>query len=37
MSTSERCSLLRRTAGGSVIVVEVDVDIWDGGTRNLQI
>ena len=37
MSTSERCSLLRRTAGGSVIVVEVDVDVWGAGTRNLQI
>ena len=30
MSTSERCSLLHHTAGGSVIVVEIDVDIWVG-------
>jgi len=37
MSISDRCSPLHRSAGGSIIVVEINVDVWVGGTRNFEI
>ena len=37
MSISERCSLRRCLAGGSIIVMEINVDVWVGGTDNFEI